>query len=188
MFVLALAGASYGAYAPHMTRFRTVLLGLSAWPLLAACGGAGTPSGEMGEDVAGGQTGSASCGTDPECVCDVASRSVLARAEVLESFEDHVSLRVTAVVTPETRLITGDLLEGPYQLGFPCGLGLELAIEPGSEVLVAVDLGNLYVVPWQLELFLADGATLESRDLDLLLDSPTCRAYFTSSIPSECAR
>ncbi len=188
MFVLALAGGSRGVYAPLMIRFRAVLLCLSSWPLLAGCGGSGDAPGGVGEDVAGGQTGSASCGTDPECVCDVAARAPLARAEVLERSEAHVSLRLTTVVTPEARLTGGDQLEGPYQLGFPCGLGLEHPIDPGSEVLVAVDHGTLYLVPWQLELTLADGASLDSRDLELLLDAPSCRAYFTTSTPSECAR
>lgn len=173
--------------------------------LLAGCGAQSLDEDEYGgsldgpTDHAGGQTGSASIGNPPECVCDAVAGAVVLRAVVDELTTTDVVVEVTTVLASDlgsaNRVQPGTRLQASYQIGLPCTQtepsGLRERIAIGSSVLVhiAADqaslsaVSSISVVPWEPTLQLTECAQLSRAELPVLLDGDACWERFVNSDP-----
>src|SRR6187549_1687924 len=104
-----------------MTSWRPfALLHRLGWLALALMG-CGAPTDEEAHNE-GGQTGSAACGTSPRCICDSVVNADVVRGVVTFTTATEASIEVLEVLG-SGELSVGATLVGPYQVGFPCGLG-----------------------------------------------------------------
>src|SRR5262245_10967393 len=105
--------------------------------LLASLAGCGSPEPEMMVADQGGQTGSATCGSSPRCICDAVAQAAVARGVITFASTTEADVEVLEVFGADPQVSVGQTLSGPYQPGFPCGLDSVAPIADGSEVLVA---------------------------------------------------
>lgn len=168
------------------TRRPIALVHRLGWLLLAVMG-CGAPNDDQAHDD-GGQTGSASCGTSPRCICDSAAgadvvRGVVSFTQATDTTTTQASIEVLDVLGTSD-LSVGDILTGPYQVGFPCGLGNLPPIPDGAEVMVAIPSNNgglppnMYVVAWDVVLQLTPELSLPATEAAILTDSTACGVEF----------
>lgn len=142
----------------------------------------GTPDDNVADQ--GGQTGSASCGTSPRCVCDSLVDSDIVRGVVMFRSDSEASVEVLEVFGT-TDVSVGDTLVGSYQPGLPCGLGSVPPLDEGSEVLVGYQaatgsglMPSMYVVTWSATLRLTAEFTLAASDVAILATPAACGERF----------
>lgn len=166
------------------TRRPSPLLPRWGWyaAFVMACGSVSCSASDDQANKAGGQTGSAACGASPRCICDSAAGADVVRGVVTLATTTEASVEVVEVFG-ETTVSVGERLVGPYQVGFPCGLGNLPLLEDGAEVLVVKDpsggaLTNMYVVAWAPTLQLTPEFSLPSNDAAVLTDRAACDVRF----------
>lgn len=149
---------------------------------LVVCGACSAPNDEVATDE-GGQTGSAGCGVSPRCICDSVVEADVVRG-VLTSADTEANVEVLEVFGAGG-VAAGDVWVGPYQVGFPCGLGSLPPVAAGSEVFVAWQRAqganprpNMYVVAWEPTLQLTPSFTLAASDAATLAEASQCEARF----------
>lgn len=164
------------------------LLQCLRFALLALLGSCGSPHETVADE--GGQTGSAACGSSPRCICDAVIQAQVVRGVITLDGNAQASVEVLEVFGPGSSVALGQTLTGPYQAGFPCGLGSVPSIVNGSEVLVAQPAQvpgelppNMYVVTWAETLALTPEFTLPSKDAQILSDPVACGERFPDQEP-----
>lgn len=167
----------------------TCLSSCLRFALLALLAGCGSKEPEMVADE-GGQTGSATCGSSPRCICDSVAQADVVRGVITFDGDTDASVEVLEVFGSDSQVSLGQVLSGPYQAGFPCGLGSVPAIADGTEVLVAYPAWvsaqlppNMYVVSWAETLELTPEYTLPAQDAHILEDSVACGVRFPDEEP-----
>lgn len=160
------------------------LLHVLEWAALVTAG-CSAPANVANE---GGQTGSASCGTSPRCICDAVADANVVRGVLSLTGDAQATVRVSEVFG------NGDValdatLAGPYQSGFPCGVGNSTPPMHGAEVLAVVPRANsatpsnmspsnMYIVEWASSLQLTSALTLPATDAAILADPAACALRF----------
>jgi hypothetical protein len=150
------------------------------------------------DEVAGGQTGSASCDENPpDCVCDVIGGASIVRGVVTQSQPSQVQVEVVEVYgTTEPSIGAGTIIGGSFIVGQPCGLGDLAPPALGLEVFVAFDPGPvegdvllqgwLQILPFEDPLPITNQRPLAVEDFGVLLDHAACREHFASEEPFLC--
>lgn len=167
----------------------TCLLRCLRFVLLALLTGCGSPAPDLVADE-GGQTGSATCGSSPRCICDAVAHADVVRGVITFDSDTEASVEVLEVFDSGAQVAAGQTLSGPYQTGFPCGLGSVASVADGAEVLAAYPEQvstqlppNMYVVNWSETLELTPEFSLPAQDAQLLEDAVACGERFPDEDP-----